>query len=181
MAHFGLSNPFIAKLDKKTGAYSQGFRCGKAVATDVNPNYAEGTLYADDELAEEAKKFKYADVTMGTSELPVEASEVIFGHTVNGNKIVYNADDKSNEVGYGFYTTEQKDGETTYWACVLPCVKFVEPQESYATVGDNIEFKTPSVSGKAKKDGNGKWRVKEKFTKEIDAIEFIKNFLNITE
>lgn len=179
--HFGISKPFMAKRDKKTGVYTQGFRCGKAVSTDVNPQYAEASFYADDELEENVKKFKYADVIIGVSKLPFTAVEVVFGHTVENNQIIYNVSDKCNEVGYGFYTTESEDGEQVYWACILPCVKFTEPAESYTTVGDSIEFKNPSCTGKATKNSTGEWRIKEKFTKEEDAIAFIKEYLNISE
>ena len=161
MAQYGLSTPVIAQLDVETGKYSKGFVCGKAVSTDVNPNYNEGSVYGDNELAEYAKVFKDADVNLGVTQLPIESATVVFGHTVAENTIKYNVNDESNFVGYGFFATEQINGKITYTACWLPKVKFAEGAESYTTRGENIEFKTPTLSGKATADKDGQWRYKE--------------------
>ena len=56
MAYFGLRYPIIAKYDRSTGIYSNGFVCGKAVSLEITPNYSEGSLYGDDEQAEYEKE-----------------------------------------------------------------------------------------------------------------------------
>ena len=65
MAYIGLRKPIIAP---RTGAgkYSTPFVLGKAISLNVTPNYAEGSLNADDGQAEYDKEFNYADVTLGT-------------------------------------------------------------------------------------------------------------------
>ena len=60
MAYFGLRYPVIAKYDRSSGTYSDGFVCGKAVSLEVTPNYSEGSLYGDDEQAEYEKAFTNA-------------------------------------------------------------------------------------------------------------------------
>ena len=47
MAFYGLSKPFIAKLDVQAGTYSDGFQFGHAVGTSVSPQYNEANLYGD--------------------------------------------------------------------------------------------------------------------------------------
>ena len=79
MPNFGLSRPWIAKLNTETGAYSNAFNVGKAINTSVTPEYAEGSLYADNQEAEYAKEFKSAAVTLGTSTLPVVAKTMMLG------------------------------------------------------------------------------------------------------
>ena len=51
MAYIGLRKPIIAQ---RTGAekYSTPFVLGKAISLNVTPNYAEGSLNADDGQAE---------------------------------------------------------------------------------------------------------------------------------
>lgn len=183
MAYYGLSNPFIAKFDAETGTYSDGFKCGAAVSTDVKPQYNEAKLYGDDVLQESAKEFKYADVTLGVTHMPIAAADTMFGHKVDTekNKVTYNANDVANYVGYGFFAKEMIAGKTTYIAAILPKVKFAEGDDSYTTKGDSIEFKTPTLSGTAMANKDGDWKIKETFEKESEAIAFIKEFLNIVE
>ena len=85
MAYVGLRKPIIAKL-LESGKYDKPFACGKAIGLQVNPNYAEGSLNADDKQAEYDKEFTYAEVTLNTSTLPIEAHEKMFGHTVGTEK-----------------------------------------------------------------------------------------------
>ena len=48
---------------------------GKAIGLQVTPNYAEGSLNADDAQVEYDKEFNYAEVTLNTSTIPIEAHE----------------------------------------------------------------------------------------------------------
>ncbi len=183
MAYFGLSKPIIAKRVKKgeSWTYEKGFQCGKAISTDVTPNYNEASLYADNELAEYVKEFKDADVTLGVSTLPILAASTMFGHTVEENAITYGADDTASDCGYGFYASEKVDGDKKYIACWLPVVTFTEAAEAYETKGDSMAFKNPSLAGKARADENKNWKYKETFGTEDEAVEWLKGKANITE
>lgn len=107
MAFFGLSNPYIAKLNSD-GTYSDGFKCSEAVSTAVTPAFNEGALYGDNKLVEYIKEFKNAAVEAGVTSLPIVAANILFGHKVTENSIIYNVDDAANYVGYGFISTELK-------------------------------------------------------------------------
>lgn len=183
MAYYGLSKPVIAKrtAGESADTYSQGFICGKAVGTDVTPNYSEATLYGDNELAEYAKQFTNADVTLTVTTLPAEAASVIFGHEVDAetNEVTFAAGDEANSVGYGFYATESVNGVTSCVACWLPNVKFTEAAESYTTKGESIEFKTPSMEGKAGVNAEGIWKLKKTFSTEAEALAWLKTKANI--
>lgn len=168
MANFGLSCPIIAKLNVNTGKYSDMFRCGKAVNTSVTPNYATGTLYADNAKAEEVKEFKDATINLEVDSMPIKAAEVVFGHKVEEDgTITERASDEGNYVGYGFVARELNNGRKQYRACILLKAKFQEGEESYTTKGDNITFGTPKLSGAAEQIGVGdepeEWRKKSPF------------------
>lgn len=190
MANFGLSMPWVAELDTETGTYSNGFRIDKAISTSVTPEYAEGSLYADNAEAEYIKEFKGAAVNAGTRSLPVIAKTVMFGHRMtDSGEEISNADDGGKYVGYGFISREVKDGIKKFMACILLKVKFNEGEESFETKGDSITFKTPSISGRAtvigisygnvKKDD---WRIKSPFfDTEEEAEQWIKVKLNVSE
>ncbi len=63
MAYIGLARPTIAKLTEPANTYADPFTCGRAIQIDITPQFAEGSLYADDIKAEYDKEFKYADIT----------------------------------------------------------------------------------------------------------------------
>ena len=182
MAYYGLSFPYIAKLDPKTNTYTEGFKCGKAVGTDITPNYNEASLYGDNELAEYVKEFKDADVAMTVTTLPIVAMSVMFGHTVDETegKVTCAAGDVSKYVGYGICVQEIKDGEISYIAAWLPKVKFGDPGESFTTKGESIALATPSISGKAAPDHLGNWRYKQTFATADEAETWLKEKAGIT-
>ena len=168
MAYLGLRKIKIAKLNGST--YDKPVSLGKAIGLNVNPSYAEGSVYGDDELAEYDKEFRYADVTLDTSTIPIEADEQMFGHTVNKekNEIVYGSEDEAAYVGVAWLTAEKVDGVKKYCANFLPKVKFSEPSDEFATKGENIEYKTPSISGRAMANEK-KWKRVKKFNTEAEA------------
>lgn len=179
--YFGLSKPLVAKYNPG-GTYSDGFRCGQAVGTNINPNYAEGKFHADNVLSEHVKKFRDADVGLETKTLPKEGETIMFGRTVDKTTglVTYNRDDKSNYVGYGFIVTEINDGLESYMAVFLPKCKFEAGAEEYVTRGENIEFKTPKISGKAYPIDDGDWRYKQPCETYKKAEEWLMKKLNIT-
>lgn len=183
MANFGLSIPWIAKLNVAANSYTGGFKCGGAVNTSVNPNYQEASMYADNQEREHVKELVNADVTLGVDRLPVAASRIVFGHEVDEDgEEINNTGDSSNYVGYGFITAEKIDGVTKYRACVLLKVLFSEGEESFETKGNSIVFKNPTLSGKAMAIDGGEWRRKSPyFNTEKEADLWIQKKLNVVE
>ena len=174
MAYVGLRKPIIAEI---TGAkvYGEPFAFGKAIGLQVTPNYAEGSLNADDAQVEYDKEFNYAEVTLNTSTIPIEAHEKMFGHKVNEGKTgaTFNKDDQAKYVGMGWISVEKMDGVRKFIGNVLYKVKFSEPSEDYSTKGDSIEYKTPSITGRAIANENGDWKDFEAFDTSEDALKWI--------
>jgi len=123
MAYIGLRKPIIGKRNDD-GTYEAPFRMGKAISLNITPNYAEGSLYADDALDEYDKEFTDADVTLGTNTLPIEATRDMFGHKVSGEapkySVVHNIDDQANHVGMGFISVEKVSGKRFFGADGTP-------------------------------------------------------------
>lgn len=159
MAYIGLRKPIIG-LRKAEGQYDAPFIFGKAISLQITPNYAEGSLNADDIQAEYDKEFNYAEVTLGTSTVPMQAHKIMFGHKTDEAEktIEMNANDENDFVGMGWITAEKVDGVKGYTGNFLYKAKFSEPSEDYATKGDSIEYKTPSVSGRALAEDDGRWK-----------------------
>lgn len=176
MAFIGLAKPTIAKLDVEKNTYSEGFVCGKAIQVEISPQYAEGSLYGDDMMAETDKEFKYADVTLNTTTMPIQAHNLMFGHTVSEDKkqVKYKGKDAANYVGMGFYVTEVVDSVRKYVAIWMHKVKFSENAETFKTKGDNIEYQTPSLAGKAMTTDEDDWKETEVFDTMREANEWLK-------
>lgn len=176
MAYIGLAYLTVAKLSEN-GAYSGGFTCGHAMEMSITPQYAEGSLFGDDMKVEYDKEFKYADVSIGTTSLPIEAHEVMFGHEVKketGESVTFKSTDEAGYVGVGVYVTEKVDGKRRYVACWMPKCKFSEGADSFKTKGDTVEYQTPTVSGQALALDDGIW----KETKVFDAKDAVAAWIN---
>ncbi len=191
MAYIGLTRPVIAKRTEANGTatYSKGFVCGKAIGVEISPQYSEGSLYGDDVLAEYDKEFKYADITLNTTTIPKQAHEVMFGHTYTEaatgetpapETITDKTSDEAGEVGFGVCVAEKVDGERKFVAMWMPKAKFTEGNESYSTKGDNIEYKTPSITGRASGDTDKMWRSRTIHATEEEAYAWLKKQANIT-
>lgn len=182
MAYVGLAKPYIARLvNELTKTYADGFKCGKAMNVNITPNYNEAKLYADNQLAENVKEFKDGTIVLGTDRLPKEADKVCFGHEVTEDGVSYKTGDEGNYVGVGFYVDEILDGVKKYVAIVVYKVKFGEGAEDYTTKGENIEFKTPSISGTISGLSSTLWKDRKVFPTEKEADEWLKTTLNIED
>ena len=156
MAYIGLRKPIIG-LRKSKGSYETPYAFGKAIGITVTPNYAEGSLYADDIQSEYDKEFVSAETTLNTDTIPSEARESVFGHKMN----------------VGWISVEKNDGKKSYTGNFLPKVKYAEPSEEYTTKGENIEYKTPSITGRALAEDDGKWKYVKSFPTEKEALDYV--------
>lgn len=173
MANIGMRKPiFFPWTENKT--YGPAMVVGKAVSCNIKPNYAEGSLYGDDGLAEYNNAFTNADVTLGTTTIPKNVAAGAFGHKMNENQeIIFNKDDESIYVGVGFLGSEVIDSKQKFTAIFVYKAKFTEPGDDYETKGENISYKTPSIAGKATADDDGDWKIAKSFDTEAEALAWI--------
>lgn len=182
----GLAGVYAASLDESgtTPSYSNGFQVGAGMTIQIQPQYAEGSVYGDNRRVKYKKKFKNATVTLGTTSLPKEAQKVMFGRTAeNDGAVVSNGlKDDAKFVGLGCYSVEEAEDDDTkkYTALWLYKVKFEDPGDDFETEGENITYKTPSLTGVAEMLKNGDWRQKKQFDSEEEAIFWIKEQAKMT-
>ncbi|MBP5383559.1 MAG: hypothetical protein J6Y57_01130 [Lachnospiraceae bacterium] len=182
MANVGLRKPYVAKYDRQTKRYSDGFRYSHAVSMGITPNYAEASLYGDDSQQEYEKQFTNAAVTLGTTSTPLQAASTMFGHTIEGKKVIYKTTDEANYVGIGITGVEKIDGKSQYVALIILCAKFTDSAENYQTKGDQIQFNTPSIEGAAiAADDEGNWKITKIFDTAEEADAFVRDYLNISD
>ena len=118
---------------------------------------------------------KRPEVTLNTSTLPIEAHEKMFGHKVDTAKknVKFNSNDQADYVGMAWISVEKVDNVRSYVGNFLKRVKFSEPSDDFSTKGDSIEYKTPSISGRALALSDGEWKETEICATEADALKWI--------
>lgn len=180
----GLAGVYAAALDESGDKpkYSKGFQVGEGMTVQIQPQYAEGSVYGDNRRVRHKKRFKNANVTLGVTTLPKEAQTVMFGRTEGTEgEIVSSNKDESQYVGLGLYATEEDSaGSKKFTAVWLFKTKFDDPGDDFETEGENIVFKTPSLSGTAETLANGEWRTKKQFDTEAEAVAWIKEQAGIS-
>ena len=174
MAYVGLRKPIVGGY-KGNKTYDDPFAFGKAIGLQVTPNYAEGSLNADDEQSEYDKEFNYAETTLNTNTIPLIAHNIMFGHVIDeeSRSVRYNKDDQANYVGMGWVSVEKVNGKRSFIGNFLYKAKYSEPAEDYSTKGDSIEYKTPSISGRAVTDDDGDWKDTRAFDTVAEALNWI--------
>lgn len=183
MAVISAAKPTFAPMKTTVGTDKKVYETpqviGKLIGVEVKPQYKSGTLHADDSVAEEKKVFNYADVILNTSTLPFECAAVMFGwmnqNPKMGDEIVETIYDESKYGAFGYVYGEVVDNKTYYVGVLLPKVKFDLPEEKYETQGENINFQTPTINGKAYANSAGEWRYRERWTTVDAALQFVTN------
>ena len=119
------------------------------------------------------KNLQVRDVSLNTDTIPIVARTSVFGHKMNEQEIVFNADDEAGYVGCGWISVETFIKKKIHRKFSSK-VKFSEPSEEYATKGENIEYKTPSISGKSlTEEEDGDWKYVQAFETATEALAYI--------
>ena len=185
MASIGLKHPVFAPISRfNDGAmptYSGGVVIGKAVKADITISTIEGTLYADDAIAEYDRKVQNVDISFEVDDISDSNKNVIFGYrksTGSGSSstLYMGANDDAVHGGFGYYKTKVVNKVKLYTAKWFYDTIFAETGETNETKGDNITFQTTTVEGKALPViglGNDDYAETATFSTESDAISWL--------
>lgn len=178
MAYIGIARPVIAVYSEENGkaVYSGGIRFGKAIKIEIDPQYEDVSDYNDINDTDDEEEFAYADVTLDTDEIPEEAEPMMFGREKDG---ISKENDRSGYVGVGARTRCIRNGRTRYLAIWIHKAKFKEGSSSHETIGDSVNYQTPSTHGKAVPDVEGNWRTKKTFETAEEADSWIDEIAGI--
>ena len=204
MAHVGMKYPVAAPLTEANGAasYADGFVIGKAIEFSGNPNSNDVELWADDGIAETDKSLKNLETSMNVDDLSLKVQADLLGHTYTAavdaveadntatppvaavaavpEGIVIKESDTAPFYGEGFYKRRKKNGVITYTVVWLHKVQHTRPAENAATKGENIEFQTDTINGKAYPLDSGEIYEKHVFTTEAAAIAWLNDKADIS-
>lgn len=156
MATIGLKMPVFAphKNELEDGIrpeYDNGFIIGRGIKAELNLNYADATLYADDILVEEDSSFQNGTIDVGVDEISNEVYSKLFGARiveVDGVEEIHKgAGDKPVSGGFGYYKTKVIKKVPGFLAKWFLNVKFKPGNDTAETKGDSTNFQTPEFSG----------------------------------
>lgn len=197
MAKIGLSKPYFAKYSNEGNkvTYTDGALMGKAVELSIELEGADDNiLYADNGPAESANTFAGGTYTITTDDLLPEVMMEVLGiveeaienvsiSTAEPKWYKFNDNQETPYLGFGAIVKIQHNQKMKYQAIVLPKTQMQNPNDTFTTQGETIEWGTPEISGTIMRDDteDHNWKmVSSPMDSEADAEAAIKAFFGIT-
>lgn len=194
MATIGLYGVFYKKCRKENGV-TVGYdgtvkMMGKAIDASFEPNVpSENPLYANNAVGENDISAGHGgnlDLTLDRMTLDTaadlygttveEVSVEVDGVTHKGQEISYKGSEVSAPVGTAYILLGQEDGVRSHEVVFYREATYTRPSEEASTMGDSIEWQTPSISAVVagmQGDGEEKWYRKARFETQRAAIAYI--------
>lgn len=158
MPSFDLRYIQIAEYNNNSGtvSYTNKTSIGDAMSVDIQMRYAEGRVYAESTLAEYMRKATGGSISIAEKYIPDAAQKIMYGskektRTLSGSKtvksLVSGSANVAKYVGTSFYAPDMVDGVEKYTCCFVYRALFGAPNLTYRTMGDNIQFNTPTTTG----------------------------------
>lgn len=197
MAFIGLRYPvaatFAQTADGTMPTYSSGVVIGRAIQANLTRTHNSNPLYADDIIDEDDNSLTAMSLSLGLNDLLDEQRAALLGDiAVMSGDTTPTATGEYDEggtgsapVGFGYIRVRRKAGATKYQACWYWKMTFVEDSEEAQTKGESIEWKTPTITGRAFGvyiDGSGtpKFRRRKTFDTEAEAKAWLNTKAGIT-
>ena len=159
MAKIGVSQFHYAKntKDDTTGVtYDVLVAVKKLKEISIKTASDTATDYADNGPSDVASSLGEITVEISLSDLSLEDQAALLGHTITAGVMTYNADDTAPYVAIGFVGLKSNGKKRYVW---LLKGQFQEPDDTYKTKGDKIEFQPQSITGKfVIRDFDGDWK-----------------------
>lgn len=194
MAFIGLRHPVAAAFAQTTEGtaptYTGGKVIGRAIQANLSKTYNSNPLYADDIIDEDDNSLTAMSLSLGLNDLLDDERVMLLGDSavMNGTTPTGEYDEDaegSSPVGFGYVRVRRKGGATRYQAVWYWKVMFTEDSEEAQTKGENIEWKTPTITGRVHgcyidSTGVAKFRRRKTFDDEADAISWLNSQANIS-
>lgn len=182
MAKYGARNSFWAPWAEgfedtdstKLPTYGDPVSFGQLNKVSDNPNFNEGSLPGDDQIALYEKKFKDGTVDAESVFLPVKDAAAMLGAACDeANGLSHGDDDNPPYGGYGF-VTHHVSKKGSFWQVIFyPKLKAAPTAETYDTRGDNINFVTDKMSFHWESPTCRKYKIIKDFASEAEANAYV--------
>ena len=197
MAYIGLRYPVAAPVATEVAGspvtYSAGTVMGKAISANITWERNDNPLYADDTIAEDDNGITGGTIEFNADDFSDDVRELILGliaemdtSTPPAKTGVYDMTDAAAPyVGFGFIRVRRKAGTTTYQGVWICKVQFSENSENAQTKGQNVEWGTPTLTGRimgVQEDSSGAilYRKHKTFDSEAGAKSWLNTLAGIS-
>lgn len=158
----------------KLPSYGTAKTFGELNKVTDSPNFNEGSLSGDDQIALYEKKFKDGTVDAESVFIPLEDAATMFGASHDAEMgLSHGDDDDPPYIGYGFLTHHVGKGKHYYQVVFYPKLKASPSSKDYETRGDNINFKTDKLSFHWESPACHKYKIEKDFAAEADAEAYL--------
>ena len=161
MPQFDLRGIKIAEYTNTAGvvSYSGAQSIGDAMNVTLELRYAEGRLYAESTLAEYLRKATGGTISIGVKYIPDAAQQTLYGSRSKSRSVTISsqtktitslqrgANDVPKYVGVAFYAPDMVDGVEKYTVVFITRALFGAPSMTLQTMGESINFQTPTTTG----------------------------------
>ena len=197
MAGIGLYGVYYAKGSLTNGVltgYTGGLKTmGKAISASFEPaDTGDNPLYANNGIAErDASGGSGGTLNLTLDKMSQDAYADLYGLTikaatvltsVGGSGFDYSGDEVGNVVGVAFVRWNQENNSRAhYQAVIYSYVLFSPPSDEYQTLGESVEWQTPSFSGTVSGGavtGSLPWKKVYDFPSQDACIAFITNYFS---
>lgn len=197
MAAIGLYGVYYSVANMTDGVlagYAGVKTMGKAISATFTPAEADtNPLYANNGIAEtDAAVASGGELSLGLDRLDAQAISDLFGlvsqtetvtvgeATAEGTGFDYTGEEEANAVGVAFIRQKQENGDRNiHEAIIFSNVTFAMPTEEAQTMGETIEWQTPTISGTvagSTATGTYPWKKAFTFPTQAAAIQFITDY-----
>jgi hypothetical protein len=183
MAKIGFKLLAWAKILSETSSalptFDTGKIIGKAISANLAVTNAEGTLYADNEIAEEISEFSSALLTAEAADIALADLAALYGADYVSGELQFGGADNAPYGGLGGYQVVSVNNVRKYRAYFMPKGKATVPDETDNTKTNSISFGTQPLRIKFMTPLFGKWRYIKEFATEAAARAYVETKLNV--
>ena len=140
------------------------------MGVDLQFRHAEGRVYAEGVLSEYMKKLVGGTISIAEKYIPTAAAQLMYGARANSRTVLTNktvpglklgSNDSPAYVGVSFFAPAMHDGVEKFYCVFIRRAIFGPPNMSLKTLGETINFDTPTTSGEFLADNSANAEIVE--------------------
>jgi hypothetical protein len=159
--------------------YDPGKVLGKAISSNLAITNSEGTLYGDNEIAEDISEFSSAILSMETDNINLSDQAQLYGAAYIDDELQFGANDNAPYGGVGGVQGLSINNVRKFRSWFFPKAKAIVADETDNTKTNSISFGTQPLKMKISKPAFGLWRYIKEFTTEAAALAYIDTKLGV--
>src|SRR5690606_39091327 len=144
--------------DSDATVYDTPKKIAPAVSATITPTVNSETFYADDGPYDETSSLGGIELSISSSEVPLEIQAELLGHTIDATTgvMIKKSSAVPPWVAVGFRSLKSNGKYRYVW---LLKGKFREPEESYETKGESVTYQPSTLVGTfVKRESDDAWQ-----------------------